>query len=542
VVEPAAQAPAAGAVGGGSGGDELDTRPSIRLGVELHYVVDQATEALASRDPEIYQRDGALVRVVRVAEHEAAHERAATGTPQIRQLAAATLLERLTAAAIWLRPSKSQPGIWCQARPDPAVVGALATRCEWNGIRPLAGVAEAPGLRPDGTVFQSPGYDPATGYLYAPSCEFPPVPAAPTIEQARAAWTALLEPWREFPWRGQEDLAAQAAAVLTILARAAILGSVPGFPNDASTRGSGKTLAMDVICTIATGRETAKMPWPRDNDEELGKIIGSYALRGAAVLALDNVTGTFGGANLDALLTCRSKLAVRVLGESKTPELAWNGVVLAGGNNLVIAEDTARRLIRARMEPDREKPEERSGYAHYPLLPWVRKERPRLVVAALTVLRAFVVAGRPDVGIAGNGFEEWAALVASAVMLVSGIDLNQCRPSAGTADDDPDTSALRIVLAHWDRLAPGGTTAKRALDALYPLDRLRGNLCEPDGFDDLREAIQSVVTTRPGNRPDSVRLGGRLKSWRKRIIGDSFLDVTPTEDRTGAKVWRVVTK
>lgn len=525
------------------GDDDADYRPTIRIvASEWERQGNEGIGALAVACPDLYQRDGELVRLVRVADHEhqADHARQAPGTPQIRPLALATLGERLTSAARWLKRGQ-KADTWIEVGAPDKVVAAVGARAEYPGIRPIVGILEAPSLRPDGTLLQEPGYDAATGYVYAPSIEFPPAPETPTIDDARAAWASLREPWAEFPWCTELDLAAVIAALLTLIGRAAILGDVPAFTCDASSRGSGKTLTVDAVTCIAQGRPAAKMSWPKksnEDDSELEKIIGAYALRGASVLPFDNVQGVFGGGAIERLITCGDRLALRELGKSRAPELSWKGMVIAGGNNIVIGDDMARRVIKARMEPTIERPEERGGYAHPDLLAWCKAERARLVVAALTVLRCYVVAGRPNVGINDMGFPAWARLIASAVFFVSGHDVNKCRPSLGD-DDDPDMAALRTVVDNWNRLAPDGATAKRAIDALWSEDRVRGRACEPDGFDDLREAVLSVVPTRGGHKPDSVKFAGRLRSWRKKIVGDKRLDYAPTTDRSGSKIWRV---
>lgn len=68
-----------------------------------------------------------------------------------------------------------------------------------------------------------------------------------------------------------------------------------------------------------------------------------------------------------------------------------------------------------------------------------------------------------------------------------------------------------LVLRDWPRLDKDkkGLTAKTAIGALYPIERLRGPV-PPDGFDELREAIELLVPTKPGTPPDATRFGNRL--------------------------------
>jgi hypothetical protein len=103
-------------------------------------------------------------------------------------------------------------------------------------VRPLTGITDAPSLRPDGSLIQVPGWDEATGYLFAPSIEFPTVPEAPTLDDARRALVVLREVFApQTPERAGFSFASDAdglvpiAALLTLLARPAIAGPTPAF-------------------------------------------------------------------------------------------------------------------------------------------------------------------------------------------------------------------------------------------------------------------------------------------------------------------------
>ena len=89
----------------------------------------------------------------------------------------------------------------------------------------------------------------------------------------------------------------------------------------------------------------------------------------------------------------------------------------ATGNNIVLAADTARRTLHIRLESPEENPEERSGFRHADLLTWVPRQRPRLAIAAVTILAAYCAAGRPNMKLKPWGsFEAWSALIRQAVV------------------------------------------------------------------------------------------------------------------------------
>ena len=102
------------------------------------------------------------------------------------------------------------------------------------------------------------------------------------------------------------------------------------------------------------------------------------------------------------VLTQRTVRA-RILGRSEAPELPANVMVTATGNNLALLADMTRRFLLCRLDPQCERPElrqfERDAIA------FSTERRPRLVAAALTVLRAYHAAGRPEQERAFGGYE-----------------------------------------------------------------------------------------------------------------------------------------
>ncbi len=520
-------------------GERAAARPSIYMDAELHRIVTEAVEALTA-DPAVYQRDARLTRIVRVAEAEAEIERMTPGTPQLRPMEPSTLKERLSAVAkFFVYDARKKK--WLRKLPTGDVVGAVAARGEWAGIPPITGAIETPSMRPDGSVIAAPGYDAATGYVYMPQREYPPVPARPTIDDARSALRQLQEPFEDFPITSEAGRTVPIAATCTLVGRPAIRGATPAFFVDAAARGSGKTLTTRCITVIAHGREAAVVTWPEGNAEELEKILGAYALRGASVVLFDNVTGSFSGGPLDKVLTATNRVDLRVLGKSEMPSMQWRGVILATGNNADIAADTARRTLISRLEPQLERPEERelTEFRIPQLERWCAEHHPRLAVAALTLLRAYVVAGRPTQGLpAWGSFQPWSDLIASAIVWAGGPNVLEARATAA-ADEDETTAALRSLLRHWPRLAPNGISARDAIETLYTPQYMRGEAA-PDGFDDLRGAIEALAPpAKLGNRPEPRKLGYVLRRARGRVLGGRQLDKGGEGERGGVISWLV---
>lgn len=509
-----------------------DPRPLIRVGTELHENVDKAIDALVF-DRGLYQKEGALVHVTR----------APGEGPIVRQVSPAHMRERLTAAARWERQEKARKGDdiggnWIRCIPPDNIVHA----CVHPGragdrIRSLLGIIEAPALRPDGSVIEEPGYDDATGFLYEPTEKFPKVPERLTRDVATRALDALREPFADFPFRGEADRMACIAGILVMLARPAILGATPAIIVDASTPGSGKTLIVDTIAIIATGRGAPRMVFS-DDDDEVSKTLGSCALQGERIVAFDNIAYPFGGGPIDMVLTADDAVKLRVLGKSASPDQRWRACIFGTANNVTYKGDAFRRVLAPRLEPTLENPEERTGFKHDDLRAWARQNRARLVCAGLALLRAFTLAGSPREGVKLWGsFEAWSSLIPAAIVWAGGADPMGCRPVADEDSRDEERAAVSTIIGALKMIAPPeGITARGFVDALYPQDRIRGEAA-PDGYDDAREAVEALTKTPPGKKPDAARLGYVLRKWRRRVVGDRRLEAAP--DRSGVARWLV---
>lgn len=519
-----------------------DPRPLIRVEKgQGHVAVEQALAALRSQ-PDLYERNNALVHVVGAPEaEEGARALVTGGTPIVRVMAPSTLWERASRAARWEKWDGRKED-FVPTDPLPAIVAALISRGDYPGLRSLAGILEAPALRPDGSLAFGAGYDAATRFLLCPSADFEPPPAEPTQAQGVASMGELREVFQDFPHVSEASRMVPVSGFLTLLARPAILGPIPALGFDAATRGSGKTRQVDAVTLMALGRVAPPLSYPAE-DEELEKIMGALALAGPAAVKFDNVTVRFGGGPIDRVLTAHDTTTFRVLGKSETPELRWRALVMATGSNLELRGDTARRMLISRLESPLENPEERDEkeFAHPDLLGWIARERVRLVRAGLTVLRAWVCAGRPRMGIKtwGGGFEAWSSIIPPAIVFCGGADPMETRPAL-TGEEEPEKAAIAVILGGLLRLdeTGAGVSSRDIIERLYTKERLRGEAAR-DGWEDMREAIEALVPTRPGQAPSTKTLGEKLRYLGKgRVIGGKKLEAV--KGHGGTARWRAV--
>jgi hypothetical protein len=515
-------------------------RPEIEVTPEENEAADLAVAALSLRT-DVYQRGGLLVHVLRDSSPLAGVVRP-PNSPRISPLPAPYLRGILAECAWWYvwRIVKKE-AVKAQVHPPEWAVKNVHARGHWERVRALENVVETPFLRPDGSLCERPGYDDATGILYEPTCAFPAIPDQPTRENARAAREFLNEAFYDFPFPTDAHRAAAHAAVLTPLARTAFRGCAPLFLIDANTRGSGKSLLCDVVSEIVAGRPFARMT-PTDDDSEMRKRITSLAIAGAPLVLIDNVAGALGTPSLDAALTAEV-WRDRVLGASRDVELPLFAVWYATGNNIIVAGDLSRRVVHVRLESALENPETRTGFRYPDLMQSVRENRPLLVMAALTVLRAFCVAGRPKQNISAWGsFEGWSRLVRHALVWAGDADPGDTR-EALRAESDVASAALADLVAGWEEVSArfgGQCTVAQVLGELARNDAAHGDPHdrEPLRFETLRNAFAELCPGPAGKLPSVRQVGNTLRRFRGRVVAGKAL-TSPREDRNGSAVWTV---
>jgi hypothetical protein len=510
--------------------DDGTELPKIVLDVDEHRVIREVIDALAA-DPDLYQRGGQLARVIWIAD-------STSPRPVIRPVEPPTLREAVTRNCMlggWKETDEEWVFIACH--PPPWTVAGIHARGDWPGIRTLSGIRRAPVLRPDGSIHQTPGWDEATGVLYLPGEQFPHISADIDINDASASIEALLELVAEFPFASAAHRSAFIAALLTMVARHAFVGNTPLFLVDANTRGAGKTLLAQVAGHIALGYDLPVATYAHD-PTEMRKVITTMTLAGEPVVLLDNLNGIVGNEALDRALT-GGRWWDRVLGVNKQVDLPMTTTLIATGNNIIIAADTARRTIHIRLETNLERPEDRSGFRCRDLLGHVRAHRAALYMHAITIVAAYLRAGCPDVGLRPMGsFEGWSRVIRGAVVWLGYPDPFDTREDLElVADTGKESIAMLLeALALYDPEDKGIVVAEM-LASVYA-----GGLTTL-GHDAavvaLRTAIENLCPN-GGKPPVARQVSAKFKAYRRRVVNGQMLDFDPSKKRSSGHVWRVV--
>jgi hypothetical protein len=514
-----------------------DGRPVIHITPAIPTVVDAAQSAILAlpNGPQVFQRARKVCFIARGVSSPKWLIRP-PDLPVIMPTTAARLTELAATAAAWVKFDKRSHS-WEPALPPAWVADTLASRGEWT-FPVLEGIVHAPTLRPDGSILDTPGYDPDTGLLldlHGP--RYPAIPARPTLDNARTAIGILQEPLLDFPFAEPHDLSATLAYILTPVARPAIQGPVPLGGISANTPGTGKGLLADLISLIGTGRHATKWPQVSEEEEERKRLL-SIGLAGYPLVCIDNVTRPMGSPALDMALTSLV-YSDRALGVNQAQEVPMTCVFLATGNNLSYKADLLRRVVPITLFSTEENPEARTTFRHPRLLLWVAEHRPSLVVAALTILRGFFVAGCPAQHLSPIGsYEAWSDLVRQTLVWAGEADPAAGRAELAQEQGDPEVALFRVLLECWHTCYQATLDTPRTLKNVLAdiQDKAREGQADTQGnplpitqWDELRDALGAFDARYDGKTLHIATAAGyALKRYKGRIVaGKRFVSVDP---------------
>ena len=522
-------------------------KPVIHVsGGSLPENVTDGEKALIDAGEEIYQQGPKLVRPARSKKAAESQDKGSgkgvqipDGTIYLESVDKVWVRESLTKHAQWMVFDARAKGFVRKDCPAAVAETLVARVGQWN-FHPLAGLSACPTMDlKTGRAIAKNGYDDRTGIYVA--YDGPPVEMLERAEGetgqdvAKRAVRTLLKPLAGFPFVTTEgrnyDRSVALSAILSAIVRKG-MESVPLHAFDASTRGSGKGLLSSVVSIIATG---ARPPMINagHTDEETEKRVTSLAMMGLPVVCIDNVEVPLGGPSLCSLLTETSVLG-RVLGKSEQKALlSASCLFTVTGNNLMFMQDLARRVVRCKIDPEMERPEDRTFPDMPDLRGWVSTERGRLLGAALTLLREYGKAGKPKPdGYARVGsFEGWSDEIRAAIVWAGEDDPYGNHHEVDSAD--PVRTNLSEFHAAWlnvfaeDATVLGSEILKAANGCLGTEEDNKGNRMikgapEQAAFERLSEAVVMLTNSRKGLDGVTVQsLNRKLMIHKGQVLDDT---------------------
>lgn len=421
--------------------------------VEAHLVdhVDDV-EAIIVADPDSgvvcsYSDSASTIRIAAPKTVQQLDGSAFPPMPLVYQFSHAAFRERIMrSCAFVIGTGDEERGIKC---PDD-IVQTLLSR-NGHGMPPLTGIVEAPTPRPDGSLLSVPGYDAATGlYALFDTKILDGFRMKPTLKDAQAAYAFLRdEMFKGFPFVTELDKSIAAAAFLTSLVRR-VIDAAPAFAFDAPIYSSGKSALVGVIAQACTGRPAAGTTWPTGEhaEEAVGKKLTSILREGHNLIFFDNVPeGTvLDSATLSAILTLPT-YEERILGVTQMLTVPTTVTMIFTGNNIRAGDDMATRLLKSRLDPKEERPDQRT-FTRPDLTVWVSENRTQCVQAALTIMLHQAQSGfKVASGLKPSRFKAWDKWVRFSLVTAGAED-----PGAGfdaSVAGDVKRQALAEAFAQW---------------------------------------------------------------------------------------------
>lgn len=516
--------------GSGSGGAPRSERPVVQIAEGWRTdAIDEAEKHFVKRDRELFHRAREIVRIVPV-EVDVGDGRRAWAL-EIVPVGVQHMRERFT-RVVDLRRFDKRAKEWRSVDCPKDFAEAYFERVGWWRVPELRGVVTAPTLRPDGTVLDRPGYDKRTKIYFDPrGVAFPPIPAAPTREDARAALDFVEETLLgtfDFADSGGGGASKSVAlsGMLTVLLRPA-MQAAPLHAFTAPVPGAGKSKLVNLAAVLRLGHQAPVISLG-DREEETEKRLGALLIAGEPIIALDNVERTLGGELIDQLIT-EPVVSARILGQSRNVKVPNEYCVFATGNNLKFRGDMRRRTLLGQLDPGCERPELREFSTPDPVL-LAARHRAELVIALLTVTRAFFLAGCPQDLAPLGSFAEWSRWVRDPLVWLGRDDpvatMDQVRA------DDTQLMTLSAVLHQWAE-----ALGERVVTARDLVVKAEEPAFGASGFahPDFREALYAAAG-------DAKGLGTRrLGQWLGYAKGRSVdgLRLEAAGSHSGVARWRV---
>ena len=351
----------------------------------------------ANDPPRLFQDGGDLVRMLAKAD----------GPIATQPLTVDRLRHEIARAADWYQTNGG--GAEIPAKP-PKDVAADMLADPAPPLPRLEHVVSSPIFLPTGELLVQPGYHEQEAVYYKPSpgLVVPAIPEQPSPQQVEAARNLIVDEFLgDFPFTSEAERAHAVSMMLLPPARMLIDGPTPQHLVEKPTPGTGATLMSQSICSVWS--DTIGTLNLGTTESEITWSITATLKERPMIVFLDNIRILVSAALSEAITS--SVWQARIVGSSRLASLPVRCIWIATGNNPTLSQEIVRRTIRIRLDANVERPWERTRFRHSDLTTWVRDNRPQLMQAALTLIQARIVRGRPDGSASLGMFESWARVM-----------------------------------------------------------------------------------------------------------------------------------
>ena len=468
-------------------------------------------ECILADTNKFYVRGGAVVSL---------HRDENTSDLEVRIATRSSLVRTVSLLSTWEKKAFDK---YIVCDPPNKYMELLLDGQDFSHMRHLKSIARQPFFRPSGGLVIEPGYDIESGVY----CDF--VKSAykfdlhPHKDDAHNAVNELKKLLGEFSFAEEVDLITAIAAIITGVVRQS-LRSAPLFHIKAPQIASGKSYLTDLIASFASPRLPSAYAYPT-SDEECQKLLLAILINSPAVVVFDNLTTDLIPHNTMCSALTQEQLTGRILGSTKVATVGTQVLFLSSGNNVEPVQDMARRTVTIALDPKIETPATKV-YVGNPVKT-VRNQREHFVSLVLTIVQAWIVAGKPTANCKPvNGYEEWTNLVRQPLLWLEMED--PATRLFQQLEQDPGKETLGRVLTAWLREFGSVPTMIREVCQKTDAHVFQKN-------EELREALLEVAEER--KEINRRKLGRWISRNEGRIVGG--LRFERAEGNTSAERWIV---
>ena len=278
-----------------------------------------------------------------------------------------------------------------------------------EGLYSLKGIIEHPIVNEDGTFDSEPGYNKNSEYFIPEDKHFDIVEM--DIDKAKKL---LQDLFSEFPWKNSKDFTMALSVPLTMLLRPIIEGSTPIHAVLGNTR-AGKTLLVQCLHTLVTGKDTLERQPSRSNEEWRKELLTALG-EGKELLLYDNFqimynndgdeipleAGTFASAITSENFTGR------ILGTNKSASYPVNCTWAITAHTLSLSKELKARCVLIQLK---DKEENKRKYKYMPIKRHIRENRQQYLSALFTLIKDWFDKKEPKSKKGLDGFEHWAEII-----------------------------------------------------------------------------------------------------------------------------------
>lgn len=488
-------------------------KPTIRIMKgEIHRIVDRAELELASGHRH-YQRGGMIAYI---------YTDPSTNESSIQNITLPALVRALSSVATWELFDK-RSNEWVRIDPPARHASVLFDSVSYRHLPIIHGIARQPYLRPDGTLMKEAGYDTTTNMFGVFDSKKFNIPINPTKKDAIDALKVIEGLLDEFCFNHDQDKAAALSAILTAAIRPN-LAFAPMFHVHAHAVGSGKSHLCALITAFASHQRGTPTTFPAD-DEECRKLLLAELLKSPAVIEFDNLTSDILPHKSLCTALTSEYISGRILGVSKTATVSTRTLFLSSGNNVSPIKDMSRRTVTINLNPVVEIPAARE-FKRPNLIAEVYSEREKYVSAAITIILAWINAGRPTTKSKPlSGFSDWSNLCRQPLLWLEHAD-----PAASVflgLNEDPERELLGRFLNSWFTVFGNSPTMIR--------QAIEKSNCSLHECKILNEVLHDIADER--SAINHRRLGRWVMRHEGQIVGG--LRLVKCTGNTSSVQWRV---